>query len=118
MSQQVQKPNLADNAENSVQQQQKKLPTCLVIVLLVILGAALFVGTYLLSFFVLTECFEGIPKVPAWIPILILILDILLVVLMKFCPISHRARVISKLVVLSVSAGAVFAILCLWGLPV
>lgn len=118
MSQQVQEPNQPNNAENSVQRRQRKLPSRLVVVLLVILGALLFVGAYLLSFFVLTECFEEIPTVPAWIPILILAFDIVWFVLIKFCPIKRRARVISRLVVLSVSAGVLFAVLCLWGLPV
>ena len=118
MSQQVQEPNGTDDAENSVQQRQRQLPSSLVVVLLVILGAALFVGAYLLSFFVLTECFQEIPTVPAWIPILILAFDILWVVLIKFCPFSHRAKVISRLVVLCASGGALFAILCVWGLPV
>ena len=118
MSQQVIEPNRTDDAEKSVQEQQRQLPSSLVVVLLVMLGAALFVGAYLLSVFVLIECFDDIPTVPAWIPILIVVLDILWVVLIKFYPIRHRAKVISKLVVLSVSAGALLAILCVWGLPV
>ncbi|MHC4073403.1 MAG: hypothetical protein ACYSWW_21765 [Planctomycetota bacterium] len=118
MSQQVIEPNRTDDAEKSVQQRQRQLPSSLVVVLLVMLGAALFVGTYLLSVFVLIECFDDIPTIPAWIPILIVVLDILWVVLIKFYPIGHRAKVISKLVVLSMSAGALLAILCVWGLPV
>ncbi len=117
MSQEVIEPNRTDDAEKSVQQRQRQLPSSLVVVLLVLLGAGLFVGTCLLLAFVLLECFEDIPTVPAWIPILIVVLDILWVVLVKFCPIRHRAKVISKVVVLSVSAGALLAILCVWGLP-
>jgi len=96
----------------------RRLPSGLVVVLLMILGAALFVGAYLLSLFLLLDCFEEILAVPGWVPILILVLDIVWVVLIRFCRVSHRAKVISKLVVLSVSAGALFAILCVWGLPV
>ena len=118
MSQQVIEPNRADDAEKSVQQRQRQLPFSLVVVLLVMLGAALFVGTYLLLFFVLFECFEDIPTIPAWIPILIVVLDILWVVLIRICPYSHRAKVISNIVVLCVSTGALLAILCVWGLPV
>ena len=98
--------------------QKRQLPFGLVVVLLVMLGAALSVGAYMLSFFVLTECFEEIPTVPGWIPILILAFDILWVVLTKFYPFRHRVKVISRLVVLCVSGGALFAILCVWGLPV
>ena len=118
MSQQIQKPNQMNNAENSALHTQKKLPSSLVAVLLVIVGAVLFVGAYVLSFFVMTECFEQIPTVPAWIPILILSFDILWVVLTRFCPIRDRARVMSNLVVLSVSAGVLFTFLCFWALPV
>jgi len=102
----------------SSENKNRRLPSSLVVVLLVILGAALFVGAYLLSFFVLTECFQEIPTVPGWIPILILAFDILWVVLIKFCPFSHRAKVISRLVVLCVSGGTLFAVLCVGGLPV
>ena len=116
MSQQVIEPNRKDDAEKSVQERQRQLSSRLVVVLLMMLGAGLFVGTYLLSWFVLIECFEDIPTVPVWIPILIVVLDILWVVLIKFYPIRHRAKVISKLVVLSVSAGALLAILCAGGL--
>ena len=116
MSQQVIEPNRTDDAEKSVQERQRQLSSRLVVVLLVMLGAGLFFGAYLLLVFVLIECFDDIPTVPAWIPILIVILDILWVVLIKFCPIRHRAKVISKLVVLSVSAGALLAILCVGGL--
>ena len=118
MSQQVLEPNQTDDAEKSVQQRRRQLPSSVVVVLLVMLGAGLFVGTFLLLVFVLIECFDNIPTVPAWIPILIVVFDILWVVLIKFYPIRHRAKVISKLVVLSVSAGALLAILCVWGLPV
>jgi hypothetical protein len=118
MSRQIQEPNRTDEAEKSVQQRQRQLPSSLVVVLLVILGAALFVGALLLSVFVLLECFEDIPTIPAWIPILIVVLDILWVVLIRICPYSHRAKVISNVVVLCVSGGALLAILCVWGLPV
>ena len=102
----------------SSENQKRRLPSSSVIVLLVIIGAALFVGAYLLSLFVLTECFGEIPAIPAWIPILVLAFDIVWVVLIRFCPFSRRAKVISRLVVLSVSGGALFAILCVGGLPV
>jgi len=118
MSGQVQERNRTDDAENSVQQRQRQLPSRLAVVVLVILGAAVFVGGYLLCLFVLTECFEEIPAVPGWIPIGILVFDILWVVLTKFCPLSRRVRVISRVVVLCVSGGALLAILCVWGLPV
>ena len=118
MSQQVIMPNRNDGAEKSVQEQQGQLSSRLVVALLVILGVVLFIGAYLLSWFVLTEWFEDIPAIPVWIPILIVILDILWIVLIKFYPIRHRAKVILKLIALSVSAGALFAILCVWGLPV
>jgi predicted secreted protein len=118
MSQKVIESNRTDDAEKSVQQRQRQLPSSLVVVLLVMFGAALFVGTYLLLVFVLIECLEDIPTIPAWIPILIVVFDILWVALIKFYPIGHRAKVISKLVVLSVSAGALLAILCVWGLTV
>jgi len=118
MSQQVQEPNQTNNAENSAQCGHKKLPSSLVAALLVIVAVVFFVGAYLLSFFVLTACFEEIPTVPGWVLILILAFDILWVVLIRFCPIRHRARLILNLVVLCISAGVLFAVLCLWGLPV
>jgi hypothetical protein len=118
MSQHIQESNLPNNAKNSVRRGRKHLPTSLVIVLLGMVSVAFFAGAYLLSFFVLTECFEEIPAISPWIPILIIVLDILCVVAIKFCPISRRARVISKLTMVSISAGVLFAVLCVAGLPV
>jgi hypothetical protein len=118
MSHQIQEPSHTDEAGNSVQQPKRQLSSSVFVILLVITGAALFVGAYLLSYFVLTECFKEIPVIPAWFAILIIAFDIVCVVLIKFCPIRHRARAITKLAVLSVSAGVLFAVLCFWGLSV
>ena len=118
MSERVQEPNRTDDAGRAVQQRQRRLSSRLAVVVLVILGAGLFVGGYLLCLFVLTECFEEIPAIPGWIPIGILAFGIVGVWLTKFCPLSRRVRVISRVVVLCVSGGALLAVLCVWGLPV
>ena len=98
--------------------QKRQLPFGLVVVLLVMLGAALSVGAYMLSFFVLTECFEEIPAIDGWVPILIVAFGIVWVVLTRLCAFSRRVKVISRLVVLCVLGGALLAVLCVWGLPV
>jgi hypothetical protein len=114
MNQQIQELNQTDEDERSVRKQHSSI---LLVILLVIIGLALFVGACMLSIFVLTECFKGIPPVPAWMPILIIAFDVAWFVLIKFCLIRHRIRAISNLVVLSVSAGVLFGMLCVWGIP-
>ena len=93
----------------------KQLPTALAVLLLVIMSAAVFVGTYLLSFFVLIELLDD---VPLWLTIPILAFDVLWVVLIRLWSISRRAKVISTLLVLTVSAAVLFAMLCVWTIPV
>jgi hypothetical protein len=114
MNQQIQEPNQTDEDESSVKKQHSSI---VLVILLVIIGLALFVGACMLSIFVLTECFKGIPPVPAWMPILILAFDLVWIVIIKFCPIRHRFRAISNLVVLSVSTGVLFGMLCVSGIP-
>jgi len=55
--------------------------------------------------------------VPSWVPITILVFDIIAVVAIKFFSISHRAKILLKSIVLSISAGAIFAIFCVWAVP-
>jgi len=100
---------------NMQENKSKRFPISLVTVSMVIAVPALFVGTYLLSFSILTECLE---EVPAWLVIPILAFDFLWVVLIRFLPISRRLRVISTLLVLTVSAAVLFTMLCVWGIPV
>ena len=100
---------------NMQEKKSKRFPISLVTVSMVIAVPALFVGTYLLTFFILMECLE---EVPAWLAIPILAVDFLWVVLIRFLPISRRLRVISTLLVLTVSAAVLFTMLCVWGIPV
>lgn len=93
----------------------RQLSPTLVVALLVIMSAAVFVGTYLLSFFVLIECLD---EVGLWLAIGILGFDVLWVVLIRFRSISRRAKVVSTLLVLTVSAAVLFAMLCVWTIPV
>ena len=97
------------------QSNRRQLPAALVVLLLVVIGAALFVGTYLLSFFLLIELLD---EVPLWLATPILLFDVLWVVLIRFRSISRRAKVISTLLVLTVSAAVLFTMLCVWTIPV
>ena len=117
MGQPIQDSKQIIEAENSVQHSRRWFTPILYNILLVIIGAALFVSAYLLSFSMLTKCFKDVTAIPAWIPIVIIAFDIVWVVLSRFCPVRQPARTILKLVVISVSAGILFAVLCLWGLP-
>lgn len=100
---------------DTTQSNGRQFPTALAVLLLVVMSAAVFVGTYLLSFFVLIELLD---EVGLWLAIGILLFDVLWVVLIRFRSISRRAKVISTLLVLTVSAAVLFTMLCVWTIPV
>ena len=100
---------------NTRAEERKRFGISLVVVSLVIVICVLFVGTYLLSVFLLTECLE---ETPIWLSIPILMFDVLWIVLIRFSPFSRRVKVISTLLVLTVSAAVLFAMLCARAIPV
>ena len=75
----------------------------------------LFVGTYLLSFYVLTTCCGVVPR---WLAIPVLLFDILWVALNGRANLSRARRRAVTIVILTISLAFLFTLVCIWTIPV